>query len=98
MPELAEFWSRLRGWRLNLRVERTKHISLSDEELLVPQCAAWLGWSAQQVAELIGTLRPERAVAIQRAYPRAFFDLHLRRQGRLLAGSSARFPEVLFLP
>ncbi|MGC0419015.1 alpha/beta hydrolase family protein [Embleya sp. AB8] len=98
IPALAEFWSHLRGWRLNLRVEETKHISLGDEELIVPQAAAWLGWSAQQVADLIGTLRPERALAIQRAYPRAFFDLHLRHEGRLLAGPSPRFPEVRFLP
>ncbi|WP_283844082.1 hypothetical protein [Streptomyces barringtoniae] len=40
-----------------------------------------------------------RALRIQQAYPRAFFDLHLRhRRGCLLDGPSAAFPEVSFLP
>ena len=35
---------------------------------------------------------------IQRAYPRAFFDLHLRhRASRLLDGPSPEFPAVRFM-
>jgi hypothetical protein len=34
---------------------------------------------------------------MQRAYPLAFFDLHLRHRGHLLDVPSPRFPEVTFI-
>jgi hypothetical protein len=47
---------------------------------------------------VVGTLRPSRVVRAQRAYVRAFFDLHLRHQdGRLLDGPSRRYPEIRFV-
>lgn len=90
-PELAEFWSHLRGWRLNLGVQGAAHLSYSDYEALVPQLATVLDID---VSEQIGALDPARGIAIQRAYPVAFFDRHLRQRGHLLDGPSPRFPEV----
>ncbi|MGW4471188.1 hypothetical protein ACWENQ_16095 [Nonomuraea sp. NPDC004354] len=41
----------------------------------------------------------ERGLAVQRAYPAAFFDRHLRGlDGRLLHGPAPRFPEVTYVP
>ncbi|NSL42869.1 acetylhydrolase [Streptomyces sp. 8P21H-1] len=98
-PEIAAFWSHLRGWRLDIRAQGAAHISYGDNEALFPQAAKVYGWSEQQLQDLIGTLDPAQAVRIQQAYPLAFFDRHLRRRrGRLLDGPSPAFPAVTFLP
>ncbi|GGU50128.1 alpha/beta hydrolase family protein [Streptomyces violascens] len=98
-PEAAAFWTHLRGWRLNIQAQGGAHISYGDNEALFPQVAKLLGWSEQQLQDVIGTLDPDQAVKIQQAYPLAFFDAHLRhRQGHLLDGPSPAFPAVTFLP
>jgi predicted dienelactone hydrolase len=98
-PEAATFWSHLRGWRLNIQAQGAVHVSYGDNEALFPQVAKLLGWSGQQLQDVIGTLDPDQAVKIQQAYPLAFFDQHLRhRQGSLLDGPSPVFPAVTFLP
>jgi predicted dienelactone hydrolase len=98
IPDLAAFWSNLKGWKLDVRASGAEHVSYTDLEVITAQAAPLLGWTAGQLAEQIGTLAPERAVAIQRAYPLAFFDSGLRHRGHLLDGPSRRFPEVTFLP
>lgn len=98
-PEVAAFWSHLRGWRLDIRAEGAVHNSYGDNEALFPQVAKLYGWTGQQLQDVIGTLDPGQAVQIQRAYPLAFFDAHLRhRPGHLLDGPSPAFPAVTFLP
>ncbi|MER5710487.1 acetylhydrolase [Streptomyces sp. NPDC002122] len=98
-PEAAAFWSHLRGWRLNIQAKGAVHISYGDNEALFPQVAKLLGWSGQQLQDVIGTLDPDQAVKIQQAYPLAFFDTHLRhRRGHLLDGPSSAFPAVTYLP
>ncbi|WP_371524987.1 acetylhydrolase [Streptomyces sp. NBC_01283] len=98
-PQVAAFWSHLRGWRLNIQTQGAAHLSYGDNEALFPQVAKLYGWSAQQLQDVIGTLDPEEAVRIQQAYPLAFFDQHLRhRRGRLLDGPSPGFPAVTFIP
>ncbi|HEX8629373.1 MAG TPA: hypothetical protein VF755_14500 [Catenuloplanes sp.] len=92
-PGLTTFWSHLRGWRLNLRLSDAGHLSYSDFAVLIPQIARVKPVPAPVLAE-IGAIAPARAVAVQRAYPVAFFDLHLRHRGRLLGGPSPLFPEV----
>ncbi|MET0419265.1 MAG: hydrolase [Actinoplanes sp.] len=88
-------WTRLRGPRHWLEIANTGHLSFSDYQVLLPQ----VGTPAEDREPLIGSIDGERSVAVQRAYLRAFFDRHLRhRDGRLLDGPSARYPEMLFLP
>ncbi|MEU6894723.1 hypothetical protein ABZ934_23495 [Streptomyces sp. NPDC046557] len=89
MPDVAKFWTHLRGWRLDIQVEGAVHISYGDNATLIPQAGKILGMSDQQIQDMIGTLDPVRAVRIQQAYALAFFDLHLRHRG----GASARRPE-----
>ncbi|ANP55965.1 putative dienelactone hydrolase [Streptomyces griseochromogenes] len=99
-PSVAEFWDRLRGWRLNVHAEGAVHSSYCDVQFLIPQLAQALGMSDADLRGWIGTLDPTRAVRIQQAYPLAFFDLHLRHrgQGHLLDGPCPAFPEVKFIP
>ncbi|MFD8542487.1 alpha/beta hydrolase family protein [Streptomyces sp. NPDC059649] len=98
-PSVAEFWTHLRGWRLNVQAEGAVHSSYGDNQVLIPQLAKVVGMSDEELRARIGTLDPARAVRIQQAYPLAFFDRHLRhRRGHLLDGPSRAFPEVTFLP
>ena len=97
-PSVAEFWSYLTGWRLNVQADGAIHSSYCDVQWLLPQLAKAVGMSDEELAGWIGTLDPARAVRIQQAYPLAFFDLHLRgRRGHLLDGPSPAFPEVKFI-
>ncbi|MET7979181.1 acetylhydrolase [Streptomyces mirabilis] len=99
MPDVAEFWTHLRGWRLDIQAGGAIHPSYGDNVTLIPQAGKILGMTDQQIQDMIGTLDPARAVRIQQAYPLAFFDLHLRhRRERLLDGPSTAFPEVKFIP
>lgn len=100
LPTLATFWSRLRDWRLEVRMTGAGHVSYSDYVVITPQVAPVLGLSTADVEGLIGTADPLRAATVQRAYPLAFFDRHLRSANcnTLLDGPSAAFPEVVFLP
>jgi predicted dienelactone hydrolase len=93
VPELAQFWARLRGWKLNVQMDKVAHASYGDDEALVPQLL-----SGDDATTLIGSADPARVLAVQRAYPLAFFDLHLRHRGHLLDGPSLQYPEVHFLP
>ncbi|MEU0567336.1 lipase [Nonomuraea sp. NPDC005983] len=95
-PMLRKFWSNLRGWRLNLTLNGAAHNSFGDDALLLPVVAPLLKLSTQELQEMVGTIPTARALAFQRAYPRAFFDLHLRHRGHLLDGPSSRFPEVKY--
>ncbi|MGE7439228.1 alpha/beta hydrolase family protein [Kitasatospora sp. NPDC001175] len=98
-PNVAVFWSHLKGWRLNVQADGATHQSYGDTQVLMPQLAKLVGMSDQQLKNWIGTLDPARAVKIQQAYPLAFFDQHLRHhRGHLLDGPSRAFPEVHYLP
>ncbi|MBE1490738.1 alpha/beta hydrolase family protein [Plantactinospora soyae] len=97
-PSVDEIWSYyLHGWRLNVHADGAAHSSYIDHQWLYPQLATITGMSDEELADLIGTLDPVRAVRIQQAYPLAFFDLHLRGRGRLLDGPNPAFPEVRFI-
>ncbi|WP_244200619.1 alpha/beta hydrolase family protein [Micromonospora arborensis] len=98
-PAVAEFFTHLRGWRLNIQAAEAVHSSYGDNQWLIPQLARVIGMSGKELAGLVGTLDPARAVRIGQAYPLAFFDRHLRhRGGHLLSGPSRSFPEVAFIP
>ncbi|MEV8517013.1 acetylhydrolase [Dactylosporangium sp. NPDC051484] len=96
-PPVAQFWSHLTGWKLNVQADGAVHNAYNDYQVLLPQIAAAVGVSDEVLRTWIGTLDPGRAVRIQQAYPLAFFDLHLRHQRqRLLEGPCRAFPEVRY--
>jgi predicted dienelactone hydrolase len=93
----TEFWTRQRGPKLWLNLRDSTHHTFTDFAPLVPQVAPILGEPASWVTEEIGTINGQRAVAVERAYIRAWFDAFLRRRGSgLLSGPSPRYPEVAF--
>jgi dienelactone hydrolase len=81
-------WLRLTGWKRWIMVTGTVHSSFTD-----------LGVFAAQIGFDTGaSIDAERAVALTRAYVRAFFDHHLRcRPQPLLAAPSPDYPEVSFI-
>ena len=101
-PSWAEFWSHLRGWRLDLLLRDSGHFTYTDLSPLAQRLERALPISPQvraQLKTLIGTIDADRAIAAERAYLGAFFDLHLRhRDDHLLSGPSPRHPEIEFVP
>ncbi|MGG2465888.1 alpha/beta hydrolase family protein [Streptomyces sp. RGM 3693] len=86
-------------WLRDLTLRGGRHASYTDAEALIPQIGRQLGLPHKDVTEMIGAVRPERAIAAERAYVTAFFDRWLRGgDGALLDGPSARYPEVRFVP
>ncbi|WP_067828167.1 alpha/beta hydrolase family protein [Actinomadura kijaniata] len=98
-PSIRPFWDGLRGWRRSIQVAGTEHHSFSDLQAYVPRMVRAGVTPKEFGAALVGTIDPARSFAVQGAYVRSFFDLHLRkRDDHLLDGPSPRFPEVRFLP
>ena len=96
--DAREFWTHLKGWRRYLQLDGAQHLAFTDVEGIIVPAAPLLGLSRQDVEGYVGTMDPAEGVRIQQAYPRAFFDLHLRhRPSRLLDGPSPEFPSVLFM-
>ncbi|KUL28056.1 alpha/beta hydrolase family protein [Actinoplanes awajinensis] len=97
-PSWDTFWANQRGWKRELSLSGAAHGSFNDGVVFYPQAAPIIGLTPEQLAELVGTLEPQRSVAIQRAYLRAFFDQHLRGgDGRLLRAADPRYPEMRFV-
>jgi predicted dienelactone hydrolase len=97
-PDAQEFWTHLLGWRRYCQLNGAQHLSFTDTEGMILQAAKILGMSRQVVQGYVGTMDPHEGVRIQQAYPRAYFDLHLKhRPSRLLDGPSPEFPDVQFI-
>jgi hypothetical protein len=74
------------GPRLALRLADLDHLAFSDLPAIGPTALS------------PGRRRSVRAMAVQRAYLRAFLDRYmLNRRSRLLTGTSSRWPQVTFL-
>ncbi|MGW5864432.1 alpha/beta hydrolase [Streptomyces sp. NPDC055239] len=87
------FWSHTTGWKRDLTLRGSKHQTYTDLAALLPQT----GVDSKVIEENIGTVAPGRAVAVERAYARSFFDRWLRGQDdHLLDAPSGRYPEVEF--
>lgn len=81
-------WQRMTGWRRWIMVTGTEHQSFTDAGVLAGQLGIDIG----------ATIDANRALAITRAYTRAFFDLHLRGTRQpLMTAPSSRYPEVTFI-
>ncbi|TDD89266.1 alpha/beta hydrolase family protein [Actinomadura rubrisoli] len=97
-----DFWSNLRGWRRQLLLRESGHQTFTDQSPLGQQLIKALPIPPAVVAKLresIGTINAGRAVAAERAYLTAFFDLHLRhRDDHLLSKPSPKYPEIEFIP
>ncbi len=91
-------WSHLKGYRVDIKLKGSAHLSFSDNEWLVPQWARLLGISQDQIQKQYGTIAPDRAVQIQCVYLAAFFDQELRhKHSTLLDGPVNTYPEISFV-
>lgn len=89
----AAFWSHLRGWRRDLKVAGSGHLTYSD----VAPLSGPLHLASIFPPELTGTIDGDRAVQIEQTYLTAYFDRFLRSAPvPLLDGPDPTFPEVLF--
>ncbi|MDF2255570.1 alpha/beta hydrolase family protein [Streptantibioticus ferralitis] len=92
------FWSHLTGYRLDIQLKGSAHLSFSDNETMVPQEAGLLGLSQSDLQQQFGTIDPNRAINVQRVYLAAFFDQQLRdKHSTLLDGPNKRYPEINFV-
>ncbi|MEV5873658.1 hydrolase [Streptomyces sp. NPDC052101] len=91
-------WSHLKGYRVDIQLHGAAHLSFSDNEWMVPQEAALLGLSQDQLQQMFGTIDPDRAVQVQCDYLAAFFDQELRhKHSTLLDGPDKSYPEISFV-
>ncbi|MEU1948836.1 alpha/beta hydrolase family protein [Streptomyces sp. NPDC059474] len=99
VPSWGALWEHSSGPRLDLTLLGSAHAAYTDATSMLPPIAARLGLPEKVVTDAIGTVAPQRAVAVQRAYIPAFFDRALRHRddAGLLDGPSARYPEVRFI-
>jgi pimeloyl-ACP methyl ester carboxylesterase len=88
-------WHNLGGYKRFVSVVGTTHGSYTDDEWLINELAE--AGIVPSAAGWVGTIQQDRAVAIERAYIRSFFDLWLKNtDDDLLSGPSAQYPEVKF--
>jgi dienelactone hydrolase len=98
----SSFYYNLAGWRQFVSLVGSTHGSYTDDEPLLNELAIGgaiqkVGGGAVSADRWDGTIDPERAIAAERAYIGAFFDLWLRNSdNHLLDGPSAEFPEAKF--
>ncbi|MFI9386559.1 alpha/beta hydrolase family protein [Kutzneria sp. NPDC052558] len=84
----ATDWTQLTGWKRWIMVSGTAHSSFTDIGLLAGELGVPTG----------ATIDPLRALAVTRAYIRAFFDQNLTCQPQpLMAAPSPSYPEVTFI-
>jgi hypothetical protein len=99
---LEALWANLTGWRRLLTLTNSGHYSYTDdEEFLTQLVRAGIvpsSRASQVITPVIGTIDPDRAVAAERAYVGAFFDVHLRhRASNLLDRPSLQYPDIQFI-
>jgi Platelet-activating factor acetylhydrolase, isoform II len=81
-------WQQMTGWKRWMMVTGTVHQSFTDLGVLAGQLGIDIG----------ATIDANRALAITRAYTKAFFDQHLRRKPQpLMTAPSPAYPEVTFI-
>lgn len=96
------FHQNLSGFKPSLQVAHTAHGSFTDAMWMYQQLATagFIPWTLtsdgrQSVQGAVGTINLEHAIALNRAYVRAFFDRTLKgMDNHLLDGPSAEYPEV----
>jgi predicted dienelactone hydrolase len=95
----AAFRANHHGPTLQLHLTGSTHATFHDLAVLVPQAAPFIGFTPDQIADAVGTIDGQRAVAVVRAYVNAYFDRYLRHHNsHLLTGPSACYPEIRFAP
>ena len=94
-PSWTSFWDHRRGWVADVTVNGSLHLSLTDDEALLPQLAGKI--PASTLAAHLGTVDPHQAVAADRALMDSFFDRFLKGcDDHLLDGRGASEYPITF--
>lgn len=93
-PDWQLLWEHLKGWRQEISLNESEHITFADTALLV-------GLRGQEksavVKKMVGTLEGKRAFEVVTMYVQAFMDKVLKgEESELLKGQSEKFPEIVF--
>ncbi|MFE0465048.1 alpha/beta hydrolase family protein [Kitasatospora sp. NPDC058965] len=90
-PSWASFWQHQRGWKADVTLNDSEHVSFTDAEALLPQLADRV--PAGTLATALGTGDPRRAVTANRALVSSFFDRFLKGcDNGLLDGGPSPYP------
>ncbi|MFE9452025.1 alpha/beta hydrolase family protein [Streptomyces sp. NPDC006739] len=90
-PSWASFWQHQRGWKADVTLDDSAHVSFTDAEALLPQLAGRV--PAATLATALGTVDSHRAVAANRALVTSFFDRFLKGcDDHLLDGGASPYP------
>ncbi|MFB8277676.1 alpha/beta hydrolase family protein [Nocardia colli] len=96
-PSWGQFWANQPGWKRDLHFDGAAHMSFTDLQVAVPQCAGLLTPKLREQG--VGTIHPARSVDAQQDYIAAFFDLHLKQIGTdLFDANNPRHPDTRFIP
>ncbi|WP_433663966.1 alpha/beta hydrolase family protein [Nocardia sp. CA-128927] len=93
----GQFWTNQQAWKRDLHFDAAAHMSFTDLQVAVPQCASLLTEEVRQ--SIVGTIHPARSVSAQQDYIAAYFDLHLKHLATdLFDGNNPRYPDTRFIP
>jgi hypothetical protein len=96
MDDWAVFWQTHNGWKLQLEVENTTHVSFTDDPILAKTGGLDVN-KIPQLAEAIGTIDGLRILEILKAYVGAFLEFATTgREREILKKPSKKYPDVLF--
>jgi len=92
----AAAWSHLKGWKREVALKQTEHISFGDVGLLVKLAKAAGLPIPDEITSVIGTLDGARSFQIMRTVVQDFFDFTFRGvKSKLLNGEDKGYPEVV---
>ena len=90
-PSWTSFWKHQRGWKADITLNHSQHVSFTDAEALLPQLAG--REPAATLAKALGTVDGHRAGAANRALVSSFFDRFLKGcDDHLLDGGPSPYP------
>lgn len=94
----ATFWSHLRGWKLELQLEQSRHYTFSDFPLLVDALSIPEEARRTIQEDTIGTIGGLQAKGVISSYITATLQYFVDgNKSELLNGPSASYPDVKFL-
>lgn len=74
-------WPNNIGLKVPLRVDGTEHMSFCDQQVILPQLAMAGLIPVDTATRTVGGIDPDRSIALQRNYLRAYFDAAFGRIG-----------------
>jgi predicted dienelactone hydrolase len=91
-------WATNTGIKIPLRIAGTQHMSLCDQQIILPQLTAAGLLEPAKKAEAVGTIDSVRSIDLQRAYLLAYFDATFNQPGADIPQTIARLAQPEMLP